>query len=140
MAASASIVDLSQARATQRESPDPHAPSTPRFIVQQGREAGTRRVVSYATGRPVNDAVYTDADGNAPFDLRDRLNAEAAAEIDTRVTRLPRQEHLLALFRSAETQRIMSDILEADARDAAYWLGELVDEFDAAYTEATADR
>lgn len=52
------------------------APSAnPRFIVQHGHEAGTRRVIEASTGKPVNDIVYTDADGQAPFLLRDRLNA-----------------------------------------------------------------
>lgn len=51
------------------------APDVPAFIVQPGREANTRRVVAVSTGKPVNDTVYTDADGNAPFDLRDQLNA-----------------------------------------------------------------
>lgn len=55
------------------------APSAnPRFIVQHGAP-GTRRVVSVATGKPVNDIVYTDADGNKPFTLRDRLNAQVSA-------------------------------------------------------------
>lgn len=51
------------------------SPDVPAFIVQPGTEAGTRRVVAVSTGKPVNDTVYTDADGNAPFDLRDQLNA-----------------------------------------------------------------
>ena len=51
------------------------APDVPAFIVQPGSEPGTRRVVAVATSKPVNDIVYTDEDGNAPFDLRDQLNA-----------------------------------------------------------------
>jgi hypothetical protein len=51
------------------------APDVPAFIVQPGSEPGTRRVVAVESGKPVNDTVYTDADGNAPFGLRDRLNA-----------------------------------------------------------------
>lgn len=58
---------------------DPLRTVAPAYIVQHGHQAGTRRVVSVKTGRPVNDVVYTDADGAAPFELRDRLNAEAAA-------------------------------------------------------------
>ena len=114
----------------------PTAPQNPRFMVQHGSTSGTRRVVSYATGKPVNETVYTDADGNAPFDLRDRLNAEA--EIDDRLARLPRQDKLIVFFGSAETQQLMADILAADGLDAAAWLADLVDEFDRAFTEATA--
>lgn len=130
------IVDLAEARANRRKNTDSHAPSEPRFIVQHGSKPGTRRVVSYATGKPVNETVYTDADGNAPFDLRDRLNAEA--EIDDRLARLPRLDKLVVFFGSAETQQRMADMLTAYAEGAFFWFAELVDEFDRDYTEATA--
>jgi hypothetical protein len=131
------IVDLSQARATRRKSPDSHAPS-PRFIVQYGSKPGTRRVVSYATGEPVNETVYTDADGKAPFELRDKLNAEA--EIDERLARLPRLDKLIVLFESADTQQLLADMREAQQQGAMAWLTELVEDFDRAYAEATAGR
>jgi hypothetical protein len=53
------------------------APAPPAFIVQHGA-AGHRKVVSVATGESVDGRDYTDEDGNAPFELRDRLNAEHA--------------------------------------------------------------
>lgn len=58
------------------------APDVPAFIVQPGAEPGTRRVVAVSTGKPVNDVVYTDTDGNAPFDLRDELNALPCRQVN----------------------------------------------------------
>lgn len=138
MAASASILSLDDARAARRKSPETHAPSNPQFIVQHGPQPGTRRVVAYATGKPVDDTVYTDADDNAPFELRDRLNAEA--EIDARLARLPREAHVLAHFESAETLELMARILKARAAGDTAGFEDLVAEFDAAYPEATAGR
>lgn len=132
------IVDLSHARATRRKSPEPHTPSNPRFIVQHGRQPGTRRVVSVKTGKPVNDIVYTDADGAAPFELRDKLNAEAA--IDERLARLPRQVRLATFFESAETQQLLADMATAQEHGASDWFDDLVEEFDRQYAEATAGR
>jgi len=132
------IVDLEEARATRRKNPASHAPQNPQFIVQHAEQPGTRRVVSVKTGKPVTDTVYTDADGTAPFDLRDTLNAEAA--IDERLAQLPRQVRLATFFESAETQQLLADMREAQEQRAMAWFDELVEEFDRGYAEATARR
>ena len=131
------IVDLDEARATRRRSASPQAPSNPQFIVQHSGP-GECRVVSIKTGNPVNDVVYTDADGKAPFELRDRLNADAA--IDERLRRLPRVDRLIVLFESADTQQLLADMSTAQEHGATAWLAELVEEFDRAYADAVASR
>jgi hypothetical protein len=133
------IVDLAEARATRRKNTDSHAPSEPRFVVQHGSKPGTRRVVSAKTGRPANDVVYTDADGKAPFELRDKLNAEA--EIDERLAHtLSPDDHVIAYFESADTQEKLHALLTAYENGAMFTFMEFAVEIGRGVTEATAGR
>lgn len=133
------IVGPGAGHATRSRSAHASQDAPPRFIVQH-TTPGQHRVVDVQASSTATSVVAEYTDPESARDERDRRNAQYwdLLEIDERLRRLPRQAHLLALFESAETQELMAQMLGAYQDGAMFRFVELVDEFDAAFTEAVA--
>lgn len=93
------------------------AARNPRFIVQHTTPSHWQ-LVDVQASSTAKSVVAEYSDFEAAKATRDRLN------------------RLYVFFGLAETQLLMSDLIEASARDDADWFEELVREFDRQHAEA----